>query len=178
MSTKRVHPRARRLTSLADLERDVKNANRGTPRGGTLLAGSLREYGAGRSILVDRDGRIIAGNKTVEQATTIGMPIKVVETTGDELVVVRRNDLDLEHDDRARKLALADNRIAELNLDWDPAMLKQHLADGISLDDLWIDTELERLIEEGIHPGLTDDAIANIAQNWRARQGSNLRPSA
>ena len=36
-------------------------------------------------------------------------------------------------------------------------MLKQHLADGIDLKDLWTGPELERLLGEGLHPGVTDE---------------------
>jgi hypothetical protein len=42
---------------------DKRNANRGTVRGRALLEDSLRRYGAGRSILADKHGNIIAGNK-------------------------------------------------------------------------------------------------------------------
>lgn len=56
------------LRTVADLIPDSQNPNRGTPRGRAMLDRSLRTYGAGRSILTDRDGRVIAGNKTVEQA--------------------------------------------------------------------------------------------------------------
>jgi hypothetical protein len=145
------------LTSLTDLQSDLQNANRGNARGRSLLAESLRTNGAGRSVVVDRDGRIIAGNKTVGEATKLRMPIRVVETTGAELVVVHRTDLDLTKDECARKLALADNRVAELDLEWDPDMLKQHLADGIHMEELWTGPELERMLGEGLHPGVTAD---------------------
>jgi len=49
--------------NLSDLQHDPHNANRGTPRGRKTLATSLQQFGAGRSILVDKDGIIIAGNK-------------------------------------------------------------------------------------------------------------------
>ena len=58
-------PRVKSLTSLADLTPDPRNANLGTERGLAMLERSLRETGAGRSILVDRAGRVIAGNKGV-----------------------------------------------------------------------------------------------------------------
>jgi len=58
---------------LADLSPDEHNANRGTPRGRAVLDKSLQELGAGRSILVDRNGRIIAGNKTHEAAAGAGL---------------------------------------------------------------------------------------------------------
>jgi hypothetical protein len=106
------------LPRVTDLTPDARNANVGTTRGRALLGQSLRRYGAGRSILADRHGQIIAGNKTLEHAAALQMPIRVVETDGSELVVVRRTDLDLVQDHRARELALADNRVAELDLAW------------------------------------------------------------
>jgi len=57
---------------LKDLTFDEHNANKGTERGTAMLADSLQELGAGRSILIDRNNRIIAGNKTAEQAGQVG----------------------------------------------------------------------------------------------------------
>src|ERR1041384_588040 len=100
----------RKLTDLSSLTPDTHNANQGTQRGRGLLEKSLRQYGAGRSILADKNGVIIAGNKTLETAADLGLPVKVVETDGTELVVVQRTDLDLTRDKAARELAYADNR--------------------------------------------------------------------
>lgn len=58
---------------IADRRADNKNANRGTVRGRESVAKSLQKDGAGRSVLIDRDGRIIGGNKTVEQASEAGI---------------------------------------------------------------------------------------------------------
>ena len=52
---------------------DTANANAGTKRGRAMVEASLRRYGAGRSILVDKVGRIIAGNTTHEAAVDIGL---------------------------------------------------------------------------------------------------------
>ena len=68
---------------------------------------------------------MIAGNKTVEHARRLGIPIQVVETDGHQLVVVQRRDLDLLTDPKARALAIADNRVGELDLDWDEDALRQ-----------------------------------------------------
>ena len=46
------------------------------------LAQSLRSLGAGRSIVLDRHGRIIAGNKTAEQAKALGLRLRVITTDG------------------------------------------------------------------------------------------------
>ena len=129
---KRPSTRARQtpIQSLDDLQPDPLNANRGTDRGREALRRSLHTYGAGRSIVIDKRGRILGGHKTVEQAKHLGLPITVVPTTGQELVVVQRVDLDARTDGLfswpscvsrlgPRNLALADNRVAELDLDWD-----------------------------------------------------------
>src|SRR4051794_12692569 len=115
------NPRIRRV---ADLNTDPQNANLGTDRGRQAIARSLREHGAGRSVVTDRHGVIIAGNKTVEQAKLLQLAVTVVKTDGTELIVVQREDLDLATDARARALAIADNRTGELDLAWDPEQLK------------------------------------------------------
>jgi DNA modification methylase len=134
------------LHDVADLQPDPANANRGTARGRALLASSFRSCGAGRSILADRAGCVIAGNKVLEHAKTLGLPIRVVPTTGDTLVVVQRTDLDLATDPRARELALADNRVAELDLAWDPTVLEQLRADGLDVATWWTEAEWEALV--------------------------------
>ena len=52
----------KKIDTLADLTPDGENFNRHTEFGQKLLEDSLRKFGAGRSILVDKDGNIIAGN--------------------------------------------------------------------------------------------------------------------
>jgi hypothetical protein len=118
---------------LSDLTPDPHNANRGTDRGRVALERSLREYGAGRAILIDRHGRVISGNKTVEQARRLNIPLRVVKTDGQHLVAVQRDDLDLATDPRARALAIADNRVGELDLEWNMDLLRQLHADGLDL---------------------------------------------
>lgn len=108
-----------KIEKITDLKQDTSNANLGTERGAWMIRRSLERNGAGRSILVDKDGNIIAGNKTAEAATEAGLKIKVVQTTGNELVVVQRTDLELnDMKGRARELAFADNRVSEVNLNW------------------------------------------------------------
>src|SRR5215471_21012580 len=117
-------PAAVKILPLSSLSLDGRNANRGSDRGRKMLEDSLRKLGAGRSVLVDREGRVIAGNKTVETARKLGLKqIAVIETDGETLVAVRRQDLDLKTDKRAVELAVADNRVAEVDLDWDAEVL-------------------------------------------------------
>lgn len=111
--------------SIEDFIPDDRNFNKGTEYGSHLLEKSLSELGAGRSILVDADDRIIAGNKTQEAAINVGLKDAIViETEGDELVAVRRTDMDI-HTSKGRKMALADNAISKKNLQWDDVVINQ-----------------------------------------------------
>jgi DNA modification methylase len=142
--------------ALVDLTPDPQNANRGTDRGRAALAESLRAYGAGRAVLIDRKGRIIAGNKTVEEAKALGIPLRVVKTDGRHLIAVQRDDLDLAVDSRAKALAIADNRVGELDLEWDVDMVKQLRADGLDLSAFWTEQEFDTLFGNTTN-GLTDE---------------------
>ena len=133
---------------ITELTPDPKNANLGTKRGRAALASSLKEYGAGRSILIDRRGVVIAGNKTLEQAIAAGhTQVRVVKTDGSELVAVQRTDLDLE-DPKAKALAIADNRVAELDLSWNIEALEELKRDDVDLSSLWTEAEFEKLVVE------------------------------
>ena len=148
-----------RKFTISDLSLDDKNANCGTDRGRKLLAESLKELGAGRSIVCDRNGKIIGGNKTLEQAQALGLEVETVHTSGDKLVAVIRDDLDLDTDPKARALAFSDNRIAELDLNWDVERILEDI-DEINIDGLWTEDELARL-QDGLDlasfEGLADD---------------------
>jgi hypothetical protein len=72
------------------LKKDPKNANKGTSRGKWAVNESIRSHGAGRSILANKNGVVIAGNKTRDAAQDAGLPIKEIHTAGEELVVVVR----------------------------------------------------------------------------------------
>lgn len=85
---------------------------------------SLRKFGFGRSILLDKNNRIIAGNKTAEKAGELGFEnVVIVETDGRTIVAVKRNDVDLDSQ-VGRELALADNATSKANLAWDEEQIK------------------------------------------------------
>jgi len=137
------------LQRIADLTPDKRNANKGTERGRYMLERSLRETGAGRSIVVDQYGKVIAGNKTLEVAEELGLSIVVVQTTGNELVVVQRKDLALD-DERARKLAYYDNRTSEVGLAWDAERIVADLDTSLSLSELFYKEELETILGQAL----------------------------
>lgn len=139
---------ATRKSKLSDLTPDPRNANKGTERGTGMLEKSLRKYGAGRSILIDKAGKVIAGNKTLQGAADIGLDdVLIVQTDGTQLVAVQRTDLDLDSKE-ARELAIADNRTSEVGLDWDTAELEALIADGVELGDMFWSNELSDLLND------------------------------
>lgn len=104
---------------------DDKNFNKGTEYGEHLMDESIRRFGLGRSILVDKNNRIIAGNKTFQKAGELGFEkVIVVETDGNTLVAVKRSDVDIDSQ-KGRELALADNATSKANLAWDSDMIMQ-----------------------------------------------------
>lgn len=142
------------MTTIKDLKFDDKNFNKHTEFGMGLLEKSLRENGAGRSILLDKDNNIIAGNGIVEAAGQIGLEkVKIVEATGDEIIAVKRTDISL-NSEQGRKMALADNATAKADLEWDDEMLKsefseEELADwGVFPENNFSDEELNKFFEE------------------------------
>ena len=137
------------LATVSDLKLDKRNANKGAKRGADLLALSLEESGAGRSILADRDMNVLAGNQTVKAWKQSGGKIRVIETDGSELVVVQRTDVSLddpETETKARRMALFDNRTSEMGLEWDVLILQEDAGLGI-LDGLWTDAELVKVMD-------------------------------
>lgn len=134
---------------LSDYQQDPANANAGTERGVYMLEHSLEQFGAGRSLLADKNGVLLAGNKTQQSASDLGITDVIeVETDGTQLVVVKRTDLDLtqDEDNRARGLAYADNRAGEVGLAWDAGQLLADANAGIDLGQFWREDELEALL--------------------------------
>src|SRR6516165_9478052 len=149
----------------SDLKEDLLNANKGTTRGKKMLERSLEKLGAGRSILTDRAGNIIAGNKTFAAARD--REVIVVPSDGSKLVVVQRTDLEIDSP-KARELAIADNRIAEVDLAWDAAALEK--LTEIELREFWTDAELRRLFDSDSDidaPEPRIDQAEALAKKWK-----------
>lgn len=163
--------------TLKSLIPDHANANRGTKRGRAALESSLRKYGAGRSVLIDRNGRIIAGNKTVEAAGKVGIDnVIVVPTDGKQIVAVQRMDLDIDSAE-GRELAYADNRVGEISLDWNPAQMLADIDAGIDLSGMFEKDELDTMLAElKLNDNVNDaepqvDRAEELRQKWQVESG-------
>lgn len=144
---------------ISDLTLDNKNANKDAKRGNRAVAHSLAWYGARRSILVDKAGRTIAGNKTISQAEQAGISeVILIPSDGTKVVAVQRTDLDLD-DSKARELAVAHNRAGELGVEWDGSVLKE-LSSDLDLTPSFTDAELRNLLPPDLSGG-DDDATSD-----------------
>lgn len=111
------------MSEIKELKFDDKNFNKHTEFGMSLLEKSLKQFGAGRSVLIDKDNNIIAGNGIVEAAGQAGIEkVRIIETTGDELIAVKRTDVELDSA-QGREMALADNATAQADLEWDDSQI-------------------------------------------------------
>lgn len=91
---------------------DKRNYRKHNTKNKELIKKSLKECGAGRSIVIDSEDNIIAGNGIYEQAQSLKIPTKIVETDGNELVVVKRTDLKTD-DEKRKQLAVMDNSTSD-----------------------------------------------------------------
>jgi site-specific DNA-methyltransferase (adenine-specific) len=135
------------MTKLTDYKPLTRNPNKGTQRGTGILEQSVRELGAGRSILVDKNGVILAGNHAQEAFVNAGMDDVIeVETDGKQIVVVKRTDLDADSS-AGKKMAIMDNRTSEQGLAWD-AVVVEDLLNEIKDDEGELDAYLESLAKD------------------------------
>lgn len=138
------------MSHIGELTPDPSNRRRHNPRNVGMLVDALQMVGASRSIVIDEDGVILAGNGVVEAASEAGLTkLQVVEADGETIVAVRRRGLTAE---QKRALAIYDNRTAEL-AEWNVEQLAADLKNGEDLSAFFLADELKALgIETGEAP--------------------------
>lgn len=136
---------------LKDLKQDKRNYRKHDDRNLSLIRKSVDELGYGRSIVIDSENEIIAGNGLVSSISK-DTKIKVIETDGNELVVVKRTDLKTD-DEKRKKLAVMDNSTSDsssfdmelLSMDFSTTELSDM---GIDIQDVNTETEKTELRDE------------------------------
>lgn len=126
---------------------DKRNYRKHNDKNKNLINKSLKECGAGRSIVIDNENEIIAGNGIYEQAQKLNIPTKIIETDGTELVVVKRTDLNT-NDEKRKQLAIMDNSTSDSS-EFDLDSLQADF-DVEQLQDWGLDVEFESLEEKEI----------------------------
>lgn len=94
---------------------DPKNYRIHDDKNKKVIRKSLEDCGAGRSVVMDSENVMIAGNGVYEQAQELGLKVRIIESDGTELVVIKRTDLKTD-DEKRKLLALADNHASDLSV--------------------------------------------------------------
>jgi len=134
-----------------------------------MVTEALAAVGAARSIVIDEDNVVLAGNGVQAAALAAGLTkVRVVDVEGDTVVAVRRSGLTAA---QKRQLALYDNRTAEL-AEWNLEQLAADLANGEDLSAFFLADELTALLGPGAaQPGLTDPDAVPEARPTDIRRG-------
>ena len=149
-----------KVSHLGDLKTDPTNARAHNLRNVGMIEDALGAVGAARSIVIDEDNCVLAGNATIEAAGRVGIErVRVVEADGEEIIAVRRSGLTPE---QKKLLAYYDNRTAEL-ADWDAEQLLADVTAGLNLSELFREEELAEVLGDvsGIQFPEYDESVAD-----------------
>lgn len=141
MDTSDTHARTQENDNSIQIREDKRNYRRHSDKNLSLIGKSLDDFGAGRSIVADNSGQVIGGNGTLREANKRGIPKRIIHTTGDELVVVVRDDISPD-DPRRAKLAIVDNSTTDTS-EFDLMMLQEDFSIP-ELDDMGIEIPEEK----------------------------------
>lgn len=122
---------------IKDLKQDKRNYRRHNQRNLDLIKKSVAEVGLGRSVVIDNENEIVCGNGLVSTLDK-NTPVKVIETNGNELIVVKRTDL-ATNDEKRKQLAIMDNSTSDSS-EWDYEKLELDF-DTEELEDWGLDVD-------------------------------------
>lgn len=165
---------------LTNYKPQQRNANKHTPRGMGVLEKSIQADGWIGAITVAADGETFDGSARIEVGVATGFEDAiVVESDGTRPIIHRRVDIATADDPRARRLGIAANRVAQLNLDFDIDELLASVADGVDLSAMFRQDELDALLQAA--HGQDEEAAKDEPYSRKIEtpiyQPSNVKPS-
>lgn len=144
------------VTSVGQLVRDPHNRRKHNTRNIGMVVSALKDVGAARSIVIDEDNVVLAGNGVTEAAAEAGISrVRVIDAEGDEIIAVRRRGLTPE---QKRNLAIYDNRAGELS-EWNEEQLAADKAAGLDFAPWFTPSELK-----GVLPKATEETRSTAPQ--------------
>ena len=147
---------SKKINKITDVQPQRQNANQHTPRGMGLLEDSIQQDGWIGAITVAADGETFDGSARVEVGAGAGFDEAiVVESDGSRPVIVKRTDIATATDPKAKRLGVAANRIAQIDLDWDASVLADLAEQGIELPG-WNADELAQEISDALAQGQSE----------------------
>ena len=147
-------------TDISKLTPDPNNARKRTPLSASVIRKSLEQFGAARSIVVDENDVIRAGNGTFEEAGQLGIEkVVTIEVDGNTIVAVKRKGLT---EEQWKQYAIADNTASDFST-WDFDILNE-LTQEVDLSEFFPDDKLNELLEQlgkGESFGVTEQGEEN-----------------
>lgn len=122
------------------------NANKHTVRGLKALQDAMRAVGYTEPMVAAADGEMLSGSARLESVADVwGTDVEpiVVESDGTRPIVHIRTDIPNAHTDAAKVIAISSNRIAQIDLEWNPDVLLT-MPDAL-VESLWNKEELSEL---------------------------------
>lgn len=156
-------------TTSLDIVPQRVNANKHTQRGMGELERSIEQDGWIGAITVAADGETFDGSARLKKLATAGLrePL-IIDQDGTQPIVIRRTDIPTADDPRAKRLAIAANKIAADNLDWDAEVLAA-LSEEIDLSTLFRDEELAALLAAPVDIGGAGDEFDTTPEEGPTR---------
>lgn len=132
--------------TVKDFRPAQQNANKHTARGLGALRQSIQTVGYTEPMVAAADGELLSGSARIETvAEVFGVDVEpiIVESDGTRPIIHVRTDVPNAHTKAAQQIALAANRVAQLDLAWDVEVLAGLQADV--LGEMWTPEELSDL---------------------------------
>lgn len=148
-----------RIGKLSEFRPQSVNANKHTERGLRMLDDAMSEDGYVAPMTAVADAEIIDGSARPERAfDKFNDEAIILEHDGTKPIITVRTDIPNANTKEARRIAVRANRIAEVDLEWDPVILAE-LAETKEIEGMFSDKELaEILTQTGIEPGIEEGA--------------------
>jgi len=166
------------VTKLNQLTLDPKNARTHDRRNLDAIKQSISEVGPGRSIVIDENDVILAGNGVTQAAIEAGLTkLRIIDAEPDTIMAVRVTGLT---DEQKTRLALFDNRASELGA-WDARVLSEINRDdpeamkGMFDKPEWAELMKQVKPEPAPDPGPQIDRAAELQGKWSTRLGQLWR---
>ena len=153
-----------------------RNANKHTARGLGMLDQSMSKDGWIGAITTANDGETFDGSARLETAyERFGEDVEpiIVESDGTRPIIVKRTDIPNAQSEQAKRLSIAANRIAAIDLSWDAEILAE-IADEVDLSSMFFEDELEALLSqvEDDDPPSEQEGIGNGSGNGDTKKAT------
>lgn len=154
---------------LTDFRTQGENANTHTERGLKALGEAYGEVGYVAPMPAAANGEMLDGSARLEKALNqFPDEALVISHDGSKPIVMVREDIKDADDPKAKRISYGANRIGELDLDWDLALILADLDAGVDLSGLFSDNELAEIEEEAqLAVELAGSLLGNGVSNER-----------